>query len=193
MGRTDTRDELIKVGADIIARQGFNNTGLNAVLSMAGVPKGSFYHYFQSKEDFGLAVIDEFGESYNAKMRSFLQNKDLSPLKRIRNYMEDGIKSMASGECKRGCLIGSLGQELAGQNESFRQRLDGIFQQWAKYFRECLDEARAAGEIGQDSDTKEIAELILTGWQGASLRAKVTKSVTPMKSFKKLLFTKILV
>jgi TetR/AcrR family transcriptional repressor of nem operon len=193
MSRTATREELIKAGAEIIAQQGFNSTGLNAVLSSAGVPKGSFYYYFPSKEDFGLAVIDEFGESYNNRMRSYLQNKNVAPLKRIRNYMEDGIKSMETCACKRGCLIGSLGQELAGQNEVFRKRLADIFQEWSDYFTDCLEEAKAAGEIAKDSNTKELADLILNGWQGASLRAKVTKSVKPMKSYVKMLFTKILV
>lgn len=193
MNRTATRDELIKVGTEIIAQQGFNTTGLNAILSTAGVPKGSFYHYFQSKEDFGLAVIDEFGETYNAKMHTFLHNSKISPLKRIRNYLEEGIKNMRACECQKGCLIGSLGQEMAAQNEEFRQRLAAIFQDWAVYFSDCLDEAREAGEISKDSDTKELAEFILTGWQGASLRAKVTKSVKPMKSFINLLFSKILV
>jgi TetR/AcrR family transcriptional repressor of nem operon len=193
MSRTATREELIKVGAEIIAQQGFNSTGLNAVLSTAGVPKGSFYYYFPSKEDFGLAVIDESAESYNTKMRSYLQNTDVTPLKRIRNYMEDGIKAMETCACKRGCLFGSLSQELAGQNEVFRKRLEEVFQQWLDYFSDCLEEAKASGEIAKDSNTHELAELILNGWQGASLRAKVTKSVKPMKSFVKTLFTKILV
>ncbi len=193
MNRTATRDELIKVGTEIISQQGFNTTGLNAVLTTAGVPKGSFYHYFQSKEDFGLAVIEEFADVYNVKMQSFLQNSKFTPLKRIRNYLEEGIKNMRACECQKGCLIGSLGQEMAGQNEEFRHRLAGIFQEWSVYFNDCLEEARLAGEISKDSDTKELAEFILTGWQGASLRAKVTKSVKPMKSFINLLFSKILV
>jgi TetR/AcrR family transcriptional repressor of nem operon len=193
MHSSTTREELIKVGTGIIALQGFNTTGLNAVLSTAGVPKGSFYHYFRSKEDFGLAVIESFAGEYNARLRDYLQDASVTPLQRIRKYMQSGIKSMQGCECRQGCLIGSLGQELAGQNEVFREKLDGVFREWSGYFRDCLDEAKAIGEISADSNTRELADFILTGWQGASLRAKVTRSVKPMKSFMKILFTRILV
>lgn len=193
MTRTAIREKLIEVGTDIISQQGFNTTGLNTVLSTAGVPKGSFYHYFQSKEGFGLAVIDEFGETYNEKMKNFLQNKRVKPLNRIRNYMEAGIQYMNDCSCAKGCLIGSLSQELAGQNELFRQRLAQIFDKWQSYLVECLQEAKDEGAIAADSNTKEIAELILIGWQGANLRAKVSKSTQPMKSFMNFMFNKVLV
>src|SRR4051794_21024007 len=123
MARTDTRDEIIRAGSDLIAASGFGQTGLDKILKKAGVPKGSFYYYFSSKEDFGLAVIDRFAHQMLAVVREQMHNTALPPLERVRSYLEGGLKMIGGNACKRGCLIGDLGQELAHQNEAFRKRI----------------------------------------------------------------------
>lgn len=188
----ETRAELIRVGGDIIAHRGFNSTGINAVLKEAGVPKGSFYYYFASKEDFGLAVIDGFAADYNAQLDRTLGNHALPPLERIRSYLEMGIADMRSCDYCRGCLIGNLGQELAGQNESFRLRLDSIFSDWQARFAQCLEAAQERGDIDAGADPRALAQLLQMGWQGATLRAKVSKSVEPMAQFATMYFEQIL-
>jgi TetR/AcrR family transcriptional repressor of nem operon len=192
MSRTATREELIRVGTEIIAQQGFNTTGLNAVLSTAGVPKGSFYYYFRSKEDFGLAVIEEVAKAYARQIDSFLQNEEVSPLHRVRNYLEAGMAAMGRCECRRGCLIGNLGQELASRNETFRTRLAAVFRSWKSQFARCLEEAKQAGEIPKNSDVDELADFLVTAWEGASLHAKVTRSIEPMQTFIDVLFSSVL-
>lgn len=192
MTRTETRDELIRVGRDIIRRQGFNHTGLNAVLSRANVPKGSFYYYFASKEQFGLAVIDQFAADYARRLETFLENDRVSPLQRIRDYLEDGVAIMEESACTAGCLIGNLGQELAAQSEVFRVRLEAVFGDWERSLARCLQTARGAGEIDPGREADELAAFLLTGWEGAILRAKVTKSVAPMRAFIDVLFAQVL-
>lgn len=179
----ETRTHLIRVGSDIIAHGGFNSTGINAVLKEAGVPKGSFYYYFASKADFGLAVIDDFADEYDQRLNMTLGNTEVKPLDRIRQYIELGIADMEACDHSRGCLIGNLGQELAGQNEEFRVRVDAIFARWQARFAQCLEEAQSAGAIQMRADPMLIAESFLAGWQGATLRAKVSKSVAPMRNF----------
>lgn len=188
----ETRAELIRVGGDIIAQRGFNSTGINAVLKEAGVPKGSFYYYFASKEDFGLAVIDGFAAEYDAQLDRTLGNRELKPLERIRQYLDMGITDMQSCDYCRGCLIGNLGQELAGQNESFRLRLDRIFSDWRSRFAECLAEARERGDIDAKADPQSLAQLLQMGWQGATLSSKVSKSVEPMTQFATMFFEQVL-
>lgn len=193
MTRNATRSELIKVGTEIIASHGFNTTGINTVLNKAGIPKGSFYYYFPSKEAFGLAVIDYFASEYAKKLDAFLNDDRFPPLRRIRNYLDDGISGMSECRCMRGCAIGNLSQELASQNESFRARLDTVFHDWQGQFARCLAEARDRGEIMPDSDVGQLAEFLLSGWEGAILRSKVMKSVAPMRSFAKVLFEGLLI
>jgi TetR/AcrR family transcriptional repressor of nem operon len=192
MNRMATREELIRVGTEIIAQQGFNATGINAVLSKAGVPKGSFYYYFRSKEDFGLAVIEEVAKAYANQIDRFLKDDKVSPLQRIRNYLEAGMAVLGQYECTRGCLMGNLGQELASTNETFRAQLDAVFRSWKARFARCLEEAKKAGEIPQESDVDELTDFLVTGWEGASLQAKVTKSIQPMQAFVDILFGKVL-
>lgn len=192
MNRTKTRDQLIRVGSEIIAQQGFNTAGINAVLSRAGVPKGSFYYYFTSKEDFGLAVIDDFAAQYSVQLDGILENAQFSPLRRLRNYFDAGISDMEICQCTRGCLIGNLGQELSAQNEVFRARIDQVFEGWEQRLVQCLEAARKAGEIDPNSDPAALGEFILSGWEGSILRAKVTKSVEPMRTFARILFEKVL-
>src|SRR5512136_2519973 len=124
MEKKDTRSEIIRIGTDLISRQGFNATGIDAVLKEAAVPKGSFYHYFKSKEEFGLAVIEHFAERFEQRLDSFLNDDEVTPLNRIRNYLETGLARVSQNQCTRGCLIGNLGQEMADLNERFRERLD---------------------------------------------------------------------
>lgn len=191
MKRTEKRDELIKVGKEIIARQGFKSTGLNDILTTANIPKGSFYYYFDSKEDFGLAIIDDFAKEYRHRLETILEDRTYSPLTRLRNYFELKIADMEASRCTDGCLIGNLAQELSSQSEVFRERLNQVFAEWEQYFACCLQAAYEAGEISGDR-YNDLAKFILSSWEGAILQAKVAKSVLPMQTFVTILFTNIL-
>lgn len=193
MTRNETRQLLIQVGTEVIGSHGFNPTGLNTVLKTAAVPKGSFYYYFASKEDFGLAIIDEFAIDYADKIAQFLTNENSSPLQRIRDYLENGLATIRDNKCKRGCLIGTLGQELSSQNETFRVRLDQVFEGWKQQFSQCLQQAIECGELPATSDTEQLAEFLLSGWQGAILRAKMHSSITPLQAFIDTVFDRVLI
>ncbi len=188
MERKDTRAGIISIGMELISLYGYNATGIDAVLKKVGVPKGSFYHYFGSKEEFGLAVIDHFVEHYTQELDTFLNDKKVSPLKRIRNYLEHGLAGLAENQCTKGCLIGNLAQELADQNERFRARLDDIFRAWMERLAACLREAQRSGEIAKGIKPAVMAEFILSGWEGAILRAKLMKSPEPLRDFIDTLF-----
>lgn len=192
MEKVDTRDTIISVGIDMISLQGYNATGIDSVLRKAGVPKGSFYHYFKSKEDFGLAIIDQFAEQYEERMRRFLNDAKVPPLDRIRNYMLDGKRWFAANDNSRGCMIGNLSQELADQNDHFRERLAKVLGRWKELFAGCIREAQEAGKLGRTLDAKVLAEFVLSGWEGALLRAKVTKSSRPIGEFVDVLFATVL-
>lgn len=195
MEKRDTRSEIIRAGMELIATQGYSATGIGAVLQMAKVPKGSFYHYFPSKEEFGLAVIDRFAEGYERFVLAFLQEPGVTPLQRLRNYLDAVAEAVGLEEdgCVRGCLIGNLGQELAAQNETFRVRLEKIFGTWQGHLAATLDQARAAGEIAADLDSRCMAGVLLSGLQGALLRSKVQRSAQPVRELNDALFARLLV
>jgi TetR/AcrR family transcriptional repressor of nem operon len=188
MEKRDTRSDIIRIGTEQIARQGFNATGIDAVLREAGVPKGSFYHFFRSKEEFGLAVIDRFAERFGERLDACLGDGEATPLNRIRAYLESGVERLEQTRCSKGCLIGNLGQELADSNERFRERLDAIFRSWKERFAACLREAQEAEELDPALDPDQLAGVLLSGWEGAILRAKVMKSPQPLRDFIEVLF-----
>jgi len=193
MKKQDKRTDILDIGTELISTNGFNATGIDSVLKKAGVPKGSFYYYFGSKEDFGLAIIDKFAEEYDQKLTSYFGDTSVSPLQRMRNYMEHSLEHLAEKKCTKGCLVGNLGQELADRNERFRARLESIFLSWQNTFSLCLQDAQRQGEIAESINCDVMAEFILSGWEGAILRAKVMQSPHSLRNFIDTLFSSILV
>lgn len=190
--KESARDKIIASGVEIVAVSGFNATGIDAILKAAGVPKGSFYHHFGTKENFGIEVINLFAENYTKKLHSYLDDEAITPLQRIRKYLEESIERAVQDSFSKGCLIGNLGQELAAQSERFRSRLEEVFHDWLGLFAKCLQQAQQAGELDPGLDPQSLAGFLLSGWEGAILRAKVMRSPEPLKQFVNVLFTRVL-
>ena len=181
MARGDTKIRLLEEGTRLFLERGYNHTGIEAIIQAAGVPKGSFYNYFSSKEDFGLQVIDRFADGYADELDRSLGDRSMPPLGRLRHYFEGVIGRLESNACRNGCLVGNLSQEMACQSERLRTRLEEVFEGWVDRYASCLDEARDAGEIEPGRDVRQLAEFWLNSWQGAILRAKTTRTTTPLK------------
>ncbi len=192
MARENTRELLLDVGKRTFLERGYNNSGIETILQSAGVPKGSFYYYFESKEDFGLRVLDRFAECYDQRMEQTLDDETLSPIERFRRYFEEIVERFDSGQCRKGCLIGNLSQELSDHSEAFRTKLEEIFRRWEDRYAECLQLANDRGEITPILPIRATAELWLTGWQGAMLRAKTSRSSVPLRTFLDVMFLHIL-
>ena len=190
--KESARDKIIATGVEMVAISGFNATGIESVLKAAGVPKGSFYHHFGSKENFGIEVINLFAERYAQKLHTFFDDQSIEPLERIRNYLENSIEHLTQENFSKCCLIVNLGQELADQNERFRDRLDEIFCDWLNIFADCLRQAQQAGTLNPRLDAQKLASFLLSGWEGAILRAKVMRSPEPLKQFVGILFATVL-
>ncbi|ABA87696.1 transcriptional regulator, TetR family [Syntrophotalea carbinolica DSM 2380] len=192
MEKRDTREHILRIGMDLMARQGYGATGIGAILSRAEVPKGSFYHYFPSKEAFGLAIIDRFAHRYEEKLLAFLRDDKLAPLERIRAYLDAIAQRLDNGGCDRGCLAGNLGQELAACNQTFRRRLQHLFDSWQEHLANCLAAAQAHGHMSADISSSQLAGVVLNGLEGAILRAKVQCSAEPVREFIDVLFSRLL-
>ena len=192
MNKRDTRGELVRIASGHMALNGYNASGIDAILKEAKIPKGSFYHFFKSKEDLGLAVIDLFAEALEQKFDTFLSDRAVAPLDRIRNFFENRLGLLIENECSKGCLLGKFGQELSDINERFRFRLEDIFNIWRKRFADCLRVAQAGGELSKELDPDVIANFLLSGYEGAILSCKVMRSPRPMKDFIEVLFSSVL-
>lgn len=190
--RHDTRTEMIRCGVELCTEKGFQVSGINEVLERVGAPKGSFYHFFASKHEFGEAVIDAYAEYFQRKLDRLLGDTSRPALQRLAAFVEEAQKGMAKFDFRRGCLVGNLGQELGGLNDSFRSRLEAVLLSWESTTAECLREAAAAGDLASGDDADMLANYFWIGWEGAILRAKLTRSVAPMQLFADIFFKKVL-
>ncbi len=184
-----SREALIRAGVALLSEKGYSATGLEEVLRSAGVPKGSFYHYFSSKDVFGAALIEAYATYFVRKLDRWLLDERTAPLQRIRNFVADARDGMARYEFRRGCVVGNLGQEMSALPELFRDRLHGVLLDWQARTERCLREAQAVGEIAADADCAALAAFFWIGWEGAVLRAKLERSPEPLDLFATLFLT----
>ncbi|WP_457105202.1 acrylate utilization transcriptional regulator AcuR [Methylobacterium sp. P5_C11] len=184
-----SREALIRAGVALLSEKGYSATGLEEVLRSAGVPKGSFYHYFASKDVFGAELVDAYANYFARKLDRWLLDERTAPLQRLRNFVADARVGMARYEFRRGCVVGNLGQEMSALPESFRDRLHGVLLDWQTRTERCLRDAQAAGEIAADADCTALAAFFWIGWEGAVLRAKLERNPEPLDLFANLFLT----
>lgn len=189
--RGDTRDILIRCGTELCTERGFQVTGIEEVLKRVGVPKGSFYHFFSSKHAFGEAVIENYAQYFQKKLDRLLRDESRAPLARLAAFVDETQVGMSRFKFQRGCLVGNLGQELGGLNESFRQQLEAVLVSWQRSTADCLRAAVARGDLAADADVDELATVFWIGWEGAILRAKLAQSAEPMQRFAAFFFKSI--
>ena len=187
MARTNTREEIIRKGAELIHAQGFNATGLQQILQAVGIPKGSFYFYFKSKEDFGLEIIDYFSAIINGVFARYLSDKKISPLKRLEKLFDFFETAFQKNGSALGCPIGNLSLELADTNERLRVHLEGVIEKLITQIELCLKEAKRDKSLPTSLNTADTARLIFHGFEGAILHMKVVKNIEPFRSFRSYL------
>jgi TetR/AcrR family transcriptional repressor of nem operon len=178
--RQDTRDLLVRTGVAVLTEKGYSSVGIEEMLRTAQVPKGSFYHYFDSKEAFGQVLIGAYADYFGRKLDRWFLDTATPPLQRLRNFIQDARDGMARHDFKRGCLVGNLGQEMGTLPESFRSQLAQVFLDWQARTAVCLADAQRSGEIPARLDCSRLAQFFWIGWEGAVLRAKLERSPEPL-------------
>lgn len=163
----------------MLLERGYFGLGIQDVLRETGTPKGSFYHHFNSKEDFALQVVDCYMENVHDGLNLALKDDSRPPLERVRLFFEL-TREKYRQEGYMGCLLGGLGQELSGVNELFRQRIEDCFSEIARRISLCLDEARRQGDLPADTNTKTMADLLVDCWEGAALRTRLRRDPAPL-------------
>ncbi len=179
----DTKAELIRSGLEQLTERGFTSSGVDKILKKVGVPKGSFYHYFASKEAFGQAVIEQYANYFANKLNACLLDESYPPLARINNFVNDVKMGMIRYQFKRGCLVGNLGQEIELLPESFRQPLIEILLCWQHCIANCLKTAKMQGDISNTANCEQLAEYFWIGWEGAVSRAKLVQDTKPLDNY----------
>ncbi|HTP66040.1 MAG TPA: TetR family transcriptional regulator C-terminal domain-containing protein [Geobacteraceae bacterium] len=192
MKRIHSKDDIVLAGLNIILSKGFNATGVEAILKQANVPKGSFYNFFSSKEEFGLAIIDRYVSDAAELFGPILSDESLPPMERVKKSFEILIARFESNDCSKGCLLGNLSLEMSDQYEKIRERLEQSLQIWTRALSGLIHQAQREKTIPADLEPEMLAESLIAFFQGALLRAKVKKSSEPLQNFVHLFFDRFL-
>jgi TetR/AcrR family transcriptional repressor of nem operon len=182
MTNRDTRDRLVGTASDQFFERGYNATGVGEIVGAIGVPKGSFYTYFASKDALACEVIDEYLAQGMARL-SQLALAARSPVSCLRAHFSELRDAITASDFRRGCLIGNFSAEMSGQSDTMRTRLSAAFGVWQGGIADLLDRARANGEIASVLNPAELAAMLLNSFEGAILRARADRSRTPFDQF----------
>lgn len=182
------KDEIIRAGAELIHAKGFTATGLQEILDSASVPKGSFYFYFKSKEDFGLAIIDYFASFLGVMFSTILADRSLPPLLRLDRLINTYESFFRKKGYARGCPVGNLSLEMADLNERMRKRLEAVIDELVGHIERCLQDGIRDGSLPPRFDAAGTARFIFHGFEGAVLHMKVTRSIEPIRTFRVHIF-----
>jgi TetR/AcrR family transcriptional regulator, transcriptional repressor for nem operon len=182
----EVRGRLLQAGLDVVHARGFAASGVKDITDAAGVPKGSFYAYFPSKEAFGAALLDHYWSDIRTRLLPLL-DADGSAEQRITRFFHALADEHEAGDFLLGCLIGNMSLELGGSSEPVRSELVRILDGWNEALTACVRSGQGdAGDIRNDLDAAELASLLVEGWEGAALRGKVTRSRAPYDRFEKV-------
>ena len=179
----DTREDLIRSGLELLTKNGFLSTGIDAIVKNAHVPKGSFYYYFRSKEEYAQAVLNAYDSFFKHKLKKHLNEPSCTPMMRMENFIRDACAGIEKYNFSRGCLVGNLMQESPGLPPSFIELLQSILARWQALVAACLSDALSAGEICSELNDTQLAAIFWSSWEGAVMRAKLYCSVQPVYDF----------
>src|SRR5580658_7624587 len=142
MKRNDCREQLLNAGVAALHSKGFNGCGVQEITESAGVPKGSFYNYFESKEAFSMAALDYYCEHTSLKRLAMLSDESIPALTRLKTYFSERTQAHSSVHFELGCLLGNLATEVTGQSRPVRDRLASMFAGWVRIVANCVREAQ---------------------------------------------------
>lgn len=165
----------------MLLQRGYADLGVAALLEATDTPKGSFYHHFESKEDFALQVVDLYMTHVHAGLDASLGDASVPPLERVRNFFE-ATERAYKGEGYLGCLLGGLGQELSGVSEVFRAKVEACISSIAKRIGDTLLEARRRGDLPKSTDCRALAQILVDCWEGAALRSRLRRDPAPLRA-----------
>lgn len=178
----DTRESILTVAQQILSRKGFAAVGINEILTAAGVPKGSFYHFFGSKDAFGEAVLRTYYTEYLAEMDRILAEPGLTSAQRLLNYWQYWRETQGADECQGKCLTVKLGAEVSDLSEAMRLTLKEGTSAMVDRLERTLTAGLQDGSLTIDGTARDTAQTLYDMWLGASLLVKINRDDTPFDS-----------
>jgi TetR/AcrR family transcriptional repressor of nem operon len=185
MARVDTREKLVDAALCLFHARGYNGAGVQDIVVQAGVPKGSFYNHFASKEALGLETIARYARDSDLAL---LRDTSVAPLARLRLYFETMATRFTESGFSRGCLLGNFGAEMADANPAIREKLSETLKSWNAAIADVLREARDEGSLPAEKNVEQCARFLTDAWEGCLIRGKVMKDSSAVDDFFAIVF-----
>ncbi|WP_297576403.1 TetR/AcrR family transcriptional regulator [uncultured Deefgea sp.] len=171
----DVRQHILDTAKPIILGKGFSAVGLTAILSAAAVPKGSFYHYFKSKEAFGEALLEDYFANYCQRLDEIFNAQGSNASERMLAYWGSWLETQSCDDRDGQCLTVKLAAEVSDLSESMRGSLVRGTQQLLARIAQCLSEGEQDGSIPHFASTEQTALHLYEIWLGATLLTKIRR------------------
>ncbi|KAA0110578.1 TetR/AcrR family transcriptional regulator [Mycolicibacterium sp. P1-5] len=161
------KERLLRVGAKLFYENGFHGTTIDAVLAEAGVPKGSFYHHFGSKDAFGQAVLNRYMGFQGELVAQWVARTDLSTADKVTGYYRDMSQIFVKSGFQTACLTGKFSTEVAAASDVFRPQLAGQIEGWKTRVSALLASGQERGDVRRDRPAEDLADVVLALIQGS--------------------------
>ena len=189
MARRNTRQAILEAGTKLFIERGFNGCSVQDVTDGAGVPKGSFYNHFKSKQALATEILIAYGPG--STDRSILTNLQVPALTRLKKLFATLNEYFT--RCTDGCLVGKFMAEVSDDTPQIRARLKGVLELWGEQISSAIAQGQQQGAIRKDLKADELAAFLIDAYEGAILRTRVEKSPKALKHFVKIVFSSIMI
>jgi TetR/AcrR family transcriptional repressor of nem operon len=177
------RAALLEAGERLIHERGYNGAGVQEIVDAAGVPKGSFYGYFESKEALLVAVVERYWDDVQARHGALLEDASRPPRERIAAFFAAMSDDHELRNFALGCLLGSTALEMSNPSDAARASLSSLFGQW---------EERLAAVLAEGGLARELAPALIEAWEGAAMRGKIAQDREPYERFERITLPRLL-
>lgn len=183
------REEIVEAAVEQFHTRGFNAAGVKDITNSAGVPKGSFYNHFESKEALAVVALERYGES---RRLGELADASVDPLLRLRQHFEFLRDENTGRDFARGCLIGGFGAEMADHSDMIREAVRLSLESWEQALAAPIAQAQESGRVTAATDAKTLARFILNAWEGTLISARAERSEDSYEMFFETVFGTLL-
>jgi len=189
LARHSVRKAVQKAGTKLFTERGFNASSVKDITDAAGVPKGSFYNHFRSKEALAAEIVTAYGNGTTD--RAVLTNANVPALTRLKKHF--GALNEYFSRCNEGCLVGKFMAEVSDDTPQLRENLIGVLSLWGEQISSAIADGQRQGSIRKDLKADDLAAFLIDSYEGAVFRTRVEKSPRALKSFSKVVFSSIVV
>jgi TetR/AcrR family transcriptional repressor of nem operon len=179
----EKKQNLLKSGMNLMHLNGYSATSVDDIVRAAGIPKGSFYNFYKSKEGFAIDALHTFTQATMQKHVNILNDQTLNIKEKIKKFFLMNIKELKKGHFSMGCFVGNMAQEVGDTNSEMRKNIEMCFSQMQNGIVELIKAGIADKSVSKAADPERLAEFILNSWEGALLRMKTVKKSEPLDLF----------